>query len=122
MILVVEDEPAVREIACTLLQSLGYDVLQAANGQQALRVVHDHTGPPIQLVFTDVAMPHMSGPVMAEWLKTDNSDIKVLFTSGYMDADLLQEGMVDTSRSFLHKPYSLSVLAAKVHDLLDGSS
>jgi PAS domain S-box-containing protein len=65
LLLVVEDEPAVRALACTLLESLGYEVLRASNGQEALRVVLDHVGPPIRLVFTDVAMPLMKGPEMA---------------------------------------------------------
>lgn len=122
LVLVVEDEPAVREVACMLLETLGYDVLQAANGQAALRVVRDYSGPPVRLVFTDVAMPHMSGPVMAEWLKVSFPDVKVLFTSGYMDNAALERDMVDASTSFLQKPYTLAALAAKVDGLLNLSN
>ncbi len=122
LILVVEDEPAVREVACTVLESLGYEVLQASNGQDGLRVAHEHEGPPIRLVLTDVAMPQMSGKVMAEWLKADDPDIRILFTSGYTSDAVVRDGVLDADVGFLAKPYTIAALAAKVRELLDGSS
>ncbi len=122
MILVVEDEPALRKVVCTLLESLGYDVLQAVNGQDGLRVAQEHTGPPIQLVVTDVAMPQMSGRVMAEWLKTSYPGIRILFTSGYTNDAIAQDDALDADIGFLAKPYSLAGLSAKVRGLLDTPS
>ena len=119
LILVVEDEPTLRKLVCTLLESLGYDVLRAVNGQDGLRVAREHTGPPIQLVVTDVAMPQMSGKVMAEWLKTSHPDIKILFTSGYANDAIAEGEALDADVAFLAKPYSLADLSAKVRGLLD---
>jgi two-component system, cell cycle sensor histidine kinase and response regulator CckA len=117
-ILVVEDEPAVREVASAVLESLGYEVLQAVNGQDGLRVAREHRGSPIRLVLTDVAMPKMSGTVMAEWLKESYPDIKILLTSGYY-FDEARYDAGDSSVAFLAKPYTLAALSAKVRDLLD---
>ncbi|MGK2858302.1 MAG: PAS domain S-box protein [Thermoanaerobaculia bacterium] len=122
LILVVEDEPAVREVACTVLESLGYEVLQASNGREGLRVAQEHTGAPIRLVLTDVAMPQMSGKVMAEWMKTSYPDIGILFTSGYTNEIVVRDGVLDADVGFLAKPYTIAELAAKVRGLLDGSS
>ena len=72
-LLVVEDEPSVRHLACDVLEAQGYEVLWAANGQDALHVAREHKGAPIRLVITDVIMPLMGGKVMAEWLKASLS-------------------------------------------------
>jgi two-component system, cell cycle sensor histidine kinase and response regulator CckA len=120
-ILVVEDEPAVREVACSILEILGYGVLQAVNGQDGLRVAREHRGSPIRLVLTDLAMPEMSGTVMTEWLKESYPDIRVLFTSGYY-FDETRHDERDASVAFLAKPYTLAALSAKVRDLLDSPS
>ena len=69
-VLLVEDEPAVKNLAANVLTALGYNVLRANNGQDALQVVREYKGPPICLVVTDVIMPRMGGKVMADWLKT----------------------------------------------------
>ena len=94
-LLVVEDEPSVRHLACGILESQGYEVLSATNGQDALHVVREHKGPPIRLVVTDVIMPVMGGKVMAEWLKTTYPDLKILFTSGYTDDAIAHHGVLD---------------------------
>jgi CheY-like chemotaxis protein len=122
LILVVEDEPAVREVACTILESLGYEVLRAANGQDGLRVAQQHAGRPIRLVLTDIAMPQMSGKVMAEWLKTSYPEISILFTSGYTNDAMARDGALDAHVEFLAKPYTIADLAAKVRGLLDSAS
>ena len=84
-VMVVEDEPSVRQLACQVLGAQGYQMLSATNGQDGLQMAREHKGAPIRLVVTDVIMPLMGGKVMAEWLKTTYPDLKILFTSGYTD-------------------------------------
>jgi PAS domain S-box-containing protein len=118
-LLVVEDEPSLRLLARNVLQGQGYEVLTAANGQEGLHTVRDHKGPPIRLVITDVVMPVMGGVVMAEWLKSDNPDMKILFTSGYTDDAIAQQGVLEKGVEFLSKPYTPATLAGKVRGMLD---
>ncbi len=118
-LLIVEDEPSVRHLARSVLDNLGYEVLSASNGQDALHVARDHRGSPIRLVVTDVIMPLMGGKVMAEWLKATYPDLKILFTSGYTDDAIAQHGVLDAGVEFLPKPYTPATLARKVRQLLD---
>ena len=118
-LLVVEDEPAVRHLASGILESLGYNVLRASNGQEALRVVHECNGQPISLVITDVIMPQMGGKVMAEWLKATYPNIKILFTSGHTDDAISHHGILEPGIAFLSKPYASVALARKVRATLD---
>ena len=118
-LLVVEDEPSVRQLARSILEAQGYEVLSAANGQEALITAREHKGPPIRLVVTDVIMPLMDGNVMAEWLKTTHADLKILFTSGYTDEAIAHRGVLESGTEFLPKPYSPSALTRKVRELLD---
>ncbi len=118
-LLVVEDDPSVRHLARGVLEAQGYQVLSAANGQDALRVVHEHKGPPIRLAITDVIMPLMGGKVMAEWLKETYPDLKILFTSGYTDDTIAHHGVLDAGVEFLAKPYTPAILVRKVRELLD---
>jgi two-component system cell cycle sensor histidine kinase/response regulator CckA len=118
-LLVVEDEPSVRHLACGVLEAQGYKVLSAANGQDALRAAREHKGSPIRLVATDVIMPLMGGKVMAEWLKTTYPDLKILFTSGYTEEAIAHHGVLDAGVEFLPKPYTPATLARKVREVLD---
>jgi two-component system cell cycle sensor histidine kinase/response regulator CckA len=118
-LMVVEDEPSVRHLARGILEKQGYQVLSAANGQEALHVAREHQGSPIRLVVTDVIMPLMGGKVMAEWLKTTDPNLKVLFTSGYTDDTITRHGVLDSGVEFLPKPYTPANLARKVRELLD---
>jgi two-component system cell cycle sensor histidine kinase/response regulator CckA len=118
-LLLVEDEPALRQLAQSSLQIQGYKVLLASNGHDGLRVAREHRGAPIRLVITDVIMPKMSGKVMAEWLKTTDPNLKVLFTSGYTDDVIAHHGVLDKDVEFLPKPYTRSTLARKVREMLD---
>ena len=120
-ILVVEDEPSLRHLAQGLLKGMGYHVITAPNGQEALQVARAHTGPPISLVMTDVVMPRMGGKVMAEWLKITYPNMKVLFTSGYTEDAIAHDGVLDEGIEFLAKPYTAEALARKVRDVLDAS-
>jgi len=118
-LLLVEDEPSVRHLAHGVLEAQGYEVLSASNGQDALNVAREHKGPPIRLVVTDVIMPLMDGKVMAEWLKTTNPGLKILFTSGYTDDAIAHHGVLETGFGFLSKPYTPAILARKVRAMLD---
>jgi two-component system, cell cycle sensor histidine kinase and response regulator CckA len=120
-VLVVEDEPAVRQLARDVLATQGYEVLTASNGQDGLQVARDHKGSPIRLVITDVIMPQMGGRVMAEWLKFSYPDLKILFTSGYTDDAITHHGMLDQDTAFLPKPYTPSTLSRKVREMLDAA-
>jgi signal transduction histidine kinase len=118
-LLVVEDEPSVRHLACDVLEAQGYRVLRAGNGQEGLRVVREPKGQPIDLVITDVIMPVMGGKAMVEWLKTSYPDLKVLYTSGYTDDAVTGWGMLETRVEFLPKPYTPATLVRKVREMLD---
>jgi signal transduction histidine kinase len=118
-LLLVEDDPDVRHLACNILEAQGYHVLRASNGQDGLRVAREFTGGTIRLVITDVVMPVMSGKVMAEWLKTTYPGVKILFTSGYTDEGIMQHGVLEPGTAFLAKPYSPATLANKVRAVLD---
>jgi signal transduction histidine kinase len=118
-VLLVEDEPSVRHLARSVLEAQGYNVLQAINGKEGLRVIREFKGPAIRLVITDVVMPQMGGKVMAEWLKVTYPDIKALFTSGYTDEAITQHDVLDSGVAFLPKPYTPAALARKVREMLD---
>ncbi len=118
-ILVVDDEPAIRNLARAVLETHGYLVLEASNGAEGVRTVRDFKGPPIRLVFADVIMPLMGGKAMAQLLKMTNPDIEVLFTSGYSDDAITRYGVLEPGVEFLAKPYTPDMLARKVRELLD---
>lgn len=118
-LLLVEDEPSVRHLACSILELQGYNVLRANNGQEGLRMAREFKGQPIRLVITDVIMPQMGGKVMAEWLKTIYPDLKILFTSGYTDEAITDHGVFGPGVAFLPKPYTPAGLARKVRAMLD---
>ena len=119
-LLIVEDEPALRYLACSVLESQGYSVLSANNGDEGLRIAREHKGAPIRLVITDVIMPRMSGKVMAESLTSMHPGLKILFTSGYHDDAIQQHGVLEPGVAFLPKPYTPAMLATKVREILDG--
>jgi signal transduction histidine kinase len=118
-LLVVEDEPSLRQLAGIVLEAQGYEVLLAANGNDGLRVAREHKGPPIRLVISDVIMPQMGGKIMAEWLKTTYPGLKILFTSGYTGDAIAEDGVLGQGVEFLSKPYTPAEIAFKVRELLD---
>ncbi len=118
-LMMVEDDPAVRHLAVEVLQTQGYLVLHAFNGQDGLNVARVHQGPPIKLVITDVIMPVMGGKVMSEWLKVTYPELRILFTSGYTDDAISHHGVLDAGMEFLPKPYTPATLTRKVRDLLN---
>ncbi len=117
-ILVIDDEELVRKTAERLLKSLGYHVLSAANGSEALERSRAHSGP-IGFLLCDIALPGRDGPTIAADLLSERPNLKVLFTSGY--TDLAQGGPAFTGVSFLQKPYTRAELAAKLIELEGGA-
>ena len=120
-LLLVEDDPAVRHLVSVVLESQGYRVLRAGDGQEGLRVTRYPKGLPIDLVITDVIMPVMGGKAMVEWLKVNYPDLKVLFTSGYTEEAIIQQDVLKPGVAFLPKPYTPVVLLRKVRELLDAA-
>ncbi len=118
-VLLVEDDPGVRRLTLRLLLGQGYQVLEASSGSEGLAVAARHQGP-IQLLITDVVMPALSGPQLARRLLLDRPETKVLYLSGYTDDAVLRHGILEQATNFLQKPFSLSVFAHKVRELLDG--
>jgi PAS domain S-box-containing protein len=118
-ILLVEDEPAVRGLVQETLRLHGYTVLEARHGIEALMTGAKHQGP-IHLLLTDVVMPQMSGPEVAEKIQVVRPGIKVLYMSGYPDHPAFEQGGISRDASFLPKPFTPNVLAKKVRDVLDG--
>ena len=120
-ILVVEDEELVRRIIERILGRLGYRLLLASQGSQALELSRNHTEP-IDLLLTDVVMPGMSGYELAEAIRKERQDIAVLFSSGYSEEDIFRyTSLEEREVHFLSKPYSPKDLAGAVRKALDDS-
>ncbi len=117
-ILLVEDDTSVRAIFLMVLQELGYNLLEAENGEIALRLAAAYADP-IHLLLTDVVMPDMGGKVLAELLVQARPTLKVLFASGYTDDALSHQGSLPPNVNLIQKPVSLVNLAHKVRDVLD---
>ena len=116
-ILVVEDEAAVRLMSVDVLESLGYAVVAAADGEQALDLLGRH--PEITLLFTDIVMPGISGRVLADRATTQRPELKVLFTTGYTRNAVVHNGTLDPGVAFLPKPFTVDALARKVRAVFD---
>jgi signal transduction histidine kinase/CheY-like chemotaxis protein len=120
-VLLVEDEPLVREFARRTLLNEGYNVLEASHGAEAIRVAQQYLGL-IDLLITDIVMPGgMSGRQVVERLTLLRREMKVLYISGYMDDALVRHGIFEADVAFLQKPFSPDRLAGKVREVLDMS-
>jgi PAS domain S-box-containing protein len=117
-ILLVEDEGVVRELVAEILESSGYSVLQAADGPSALELLRRHSGR-VDLLVTDVVMPGMSGPEVAQAVTAMRPGTQVLYTSGYTDSAIGHHGVLEPGIAFLQKPFSADDLTRKVRQLLD---
>jgi CheY-like chemotaxis protein len=117
-ILLVEDEAAVRELASLTLQMKGYHLLVAEDGEQGLRLWQQHRDE-IDLIVTDVVMPHLSGRELVKRTLPEKPELRVLFLSGYTDEAVGHPAIPDSNLSFMSKPFTPSSLAAKVRDVLD---
>jgi len=116
-ILLVEDEAGVRNLAKTILQTQGYTVLEAAQGEEALRLSGQHEGL-IHLMVTDMVMPEMNGRELAERLKPLRPHMKILIVSGYTEKAIGHQGELDPGMAFLQKPFTPQTLARKVREVL----
>jgi len=120
-ILLVEDEAPLRVLAAESLKRLGYSVLQAGNGLEALAVA-DHQSGKIDVVVTDIVMPRMGGPELVEKLRQERADIRVIFMSGYTEAAALENAKIGPDAILLNKPFSTEVLARKISEIRQGSA
>jgi two-component system cell cycle sensor histidine kinase/response regulator CckA len=112
-ILLVEDEDGVRGIAAQLLQSFGYSVIEASDGEKALEIIKQHSGS-IDLLISDVVMPGMDGPALLKEARPWLTNTRVMFISGYAERDLAKALEDDRAISFLPKPFTLKQLAERV--------
>jgi CheY-like chemotaxis protein len=116
-LLLVEDDPSLRTATARILRSLGYQVLEAADAQHALGLVAESSGP-IDLLLTDVVMPGLSGPELAQQLRHDRPELPVLFVSGYTEHAQLQSVLEQPHTAVLAKPLAPLDLATTIRELL----
>ena len=113
IVLVVEDDPVVRDFAVAACRECGCSVYEAGDGEQALRLLEQH--PDIQLLFTDVGLPGgMNGRQLAGAATARRPDLKVLYMTGYTANAIVHHGVIDAGVNFLGKPFSVTALAAKI--------
>jgi CheY-like chemotaxis protein len=115
-ILVVEDQPQVRQLTCSILRQFGYQILEASCGEEALCLAETHAGP-MHLLLTDVIMPGMSGLELADRLKSLRPT-PILFMSGYSD---LTEAVHDSGVRYIQKPFTPDTLVRTVREVLGGA-
>jgi len=116
-ILIVEDAPAVRGIMRQVLTRLGYQVLEAHDGESAIDLSAKHNGT-IDLLLTDVIMPRMGGRVLADEIAKQRPGIRVLYVSGYTDDAIVRHGVLEPGVHYLEKPFTPDTLAQKVRGVL----
>jgi two-component system cell cycle sensor histidine kinase/response regulator CckA len=117
-ILLVEDDEKLRELANSILTSCGYSVIASTDAQHA-RLICEQRGSSIHMLLTDVIMPGTSGRVLAQLLLSRNPKVKVLYMSGYTENAIVHHGVLDTGTHFIQKPFTPSMLAGKVREVLD---
>ena len=119
-ILLAEDEAVVRDMVGMVLRELGYKVQEAANGEEALRILEENGKQKIDLLITDLVMPRMGGKELAARVQAAHPNTKILFISGYTGELVIRQGELEPGTAFLQKPFVPSVLARKVREILDG--
>ena len=117
-ILFVEDDLAVREFTGHALKALGYHVLEATDARDALHMINNENIS-FDLLITDLVMPEISGKELADILSQKIQNLKILYTSGYTEDTVVHNGIVDEGVNFLHKPYSVKELSAKIRFILE---
>jgi CheY-like chemotaxis protein len=119
-VLLVEDETSLRELSRHLLELCGYSVLEAENGEEALKKSQGHRGV-IHLLLTDVVMPGMSGRILADQLVRHRPETRVVYMSGYTGQTVGEHGVLAEGSFFLPKPFTRDALARKIREALDVS-
>ena len=117
-ILLAEDEPAIRTALARILQSAGYDVLEAADGEEALRLSESHQGP-IHLLLSDVMMPSIGGKELMQRLAVSRPEIRVVLMSGYTDDEALRANLGAARFTFLQKPFTAQEVLRVLRAALD---
>jgi CheY-like chemotaxis protein len=118
LILVVEDEPSVRQFSVDALEELGYRVLEADGATSALHLLDEH--PDLALLFTDIVMPEINGRKLADEVRQRRPGLPILFTTGYTRNAVVHQGVLDPDVELLGKPFTIDELARKVRAMLDG--
>jgi PAS domain S-box-containing protein len=116
-VLVVEDQDAVRQLVCNILEGCGYRILEASSGPDAIRLAQGYPDA-IHLLLADVVLPLMNGRVLAEEMRASRPGIKVLYVSGYTEDMIGRHGVLDSHQAYLQKPFTPEALAAKVRETL----
>jgi CheY-like chemotaxis protein len=117
-ILVVDDEESLRTVVVDLLGQLGYRMLSAASGQEALKLAGEYPGR-IDLLLSDVIMEGLPGPELAEKLVQSRPELKVVFISGFADHSIAPNGVLKPGTVLIQKPFTVRVLSAKLREVLD---
>ena len=117
-ILVVDDEESLRAVVGDLLGQLGYNVLSASGGDEAMALAAGYSGK-IDLLLSDVIMEPVPGPALAERLTAERPEMKVVFISGYADDSLAPEGVLKPGTVLVHKPFTIKILSAKLREVLE---
>jgi len=120
-LLLAEDDESIRALATRVLEALGYKLLVARTGREALQIVAEHKGS-IHMIATDVVMPEMNGSQLVEKVLEARPGIRVLFMSGYTDDEVMRRGVINGQTAFLQKPFTPALLAHKVREVLDAPS
>lgn len=120
-ILLVEDDDSVRHVTASMLHTLGYKVVQAPGGLEALKQCREHRGP-IHVLLTDVVMPMMNGREVADRVQSILPGVRTLYMSGYTDDSILRHGVVDDDVAFISKPLSREALGRKLREILSAGS
>ena len=114
----VEDEPAILEVARIMLEKLGYTMLVAGTPNDAIRIAREHKGD-IHLLMTDVVMPEMNGRDLARELLIYYPKLKIMFMSGYTANVIAHHGVLDAGVNFIQKPFTNKDLAGKIREVFD---
>jgi two-component system cell cycle sensor histidine kinase/response regulator CckA len=116
-VLVVDDEEAVRHLASRMLTWMGYQVLEARHGREALATIEEHNGP-IHLVLTDIKMPGMNGRELGRQIEDRWPSIPILYMSGFA-SEVFRDGLLETGAPFLAKPFTQDDLSTRVRAMLE---
>ncbi len=117
-ILLVEDEEPLRKVVVELLSQLGYNVLSAASGHEAIAIAAEYPRE-IHLLLTDVVMPEITGPELARHLQHGRPTLKIVFISGYDDGSLAPDGVLPPDVVLVYKPFTVKALSGRLREVLD---